>query len=116
MEILHDGLLKLNPGCRIPNLPEKSIWCNLYLNNDNALEKRKNLIENYLQYIMNHKFLKNNSVFKIFLSEEMENYKSFLNKNKKENDTNTNILFNYLKTLKKNYLPQSINKIFKPLK
>jgi len=114
LEILHDGLIKLNPGCRIPNLPEKSIWCNLYLNNDNALEKRKKQIENYLQLIMNHKFLKNNSVFKIFISDEMENYKNFLNQNKKENDTNN--LLRYLKTMKKNYLPKSISKIFKSSK
>ena len=114
MEILHDGLLKLNPGCRIPNLPEKSIWCNLYLNNDNALEKRKNQIENYLHLIMNHKFLHNNSIFKIFLSDEMENYKNYLSRNKKGIDTNN--LLKYLKTLKKNYLPKSINKILTPTK
>lgn len=114
MEILHDGLIKLNPGCRIPNLPEKSIWCNLYLNNDNALEKRKNQIENYLTFIMNHKFLKNNSVFKIFLTEEMDNYKNFLTQNKKGIDSN--IILSYLKTLKKNYLPRSINKILNPSK
>ena len=86
----------------------------MYINNENALEKRKIQIENYLQSIMNHKFLKNNSVFKIFLSEEMENYKIFLSKNKKGIDANN--LFRYLKSLEKNYLPKSINKILNPSK
>jgi len=113
-EILHEGLLKFNPGSRIYSLPEKSIWCNLYINNDNALEKRKAQIAEYLKYILNHKFLKHNPIFQIFLTEELENYKSYISSHKKGIDSRK--IYEFLKTLKKNYLPKSINKILTPLK
>ena len=109
---MHDGLLKINPGSRIPDLPKKSIWCNIYINNDNALENRKNQIAEYLKYILNHKFLKNNPIFQLFLTEELENYKNYLTKNKKGIDSKK--LIDFLKTVKKNYLPKSIDKIFTP--
>lgn len=111
-EILHDGLVKINPGSRIPKLPEKSIWCNIYINNDNALEKRKNQIGDYLKYILLHKFLKNNPIFQIFLSDELEEYKNYFSRNKKGIDTKK--IIEFLKSVKKNYLPKSINKIFSP--
>lgn len=102
--------MKINPGSRIPNLPNKSIWCNIYINNDNALEKRKNQIAEYLKYILNHKFLKQNPIFQIFLSEELEKYKNYIIKNKKGIDTQK--LIEFVKTVKKNYLPKSINIFF----
>jgi len=94
-------------------LPKKSIWCNIYINNDNNLEKRKNQIGEYLKYILNHNFLKNNPIFQIFLTDELEKYKNYLIKNK--NGFETKNLFEFLKTVKKNYLPKSINNIFSPL-
>lgn len=77
---MHEGLIKYNPGCRLPALPEKSIWCNLYINNDMQLDKRKTQIENYLQYIANHKHLKTNPIFMLFISDRFEKYKESLNK------------------------------------
>lgn len=82
IEWLHDGLLKYNPGSRIPNLPEKNIWANLSVNNDQILEKRRKHIEEYLNYISNHKFLNLNPNFEIFIS---ENY----DKSKGENNGST---------------------------
>jgi hypothetical protein len=80
---LHEGLIKYNPGCRLPNMPEKSIWCNLYINNDSKLDKRKSQIENYLQYITNHKHLQINPVFRLFISDQFEKYKESSNKESK---------------------------------
>lgn len=102
----------MNPGSRIPNLPEKSVWCNIYINNDNALEKRKYQIGEYLKYILNHKFLKYNQIFQIFLSEELQKYKNYISKNKKQIDTK--ILLEFFRKVKKNYFPKSFNKIFTP--
>jgi hypothetical protein len=76
------------------------------------LEKRKNQISDYLKYILNHKFLKNNPIFQIFLSEELEQYKNYFSKNKKTVDTKK--IMEFLKSVKKNYLPKSINKILTP--
>ncbi len=76
IEILHEGLIRFNPGCRIAPMPEKSIWCNLYVNNDYSLEKRKKSIEEYLNYINSHYYLRHNPIFNIFLSDDFERYKT----------------------------------------
>ena len=80
LEILNDGLIRYNPGCRIPPLPEKSVWCNLYVNNDSHLGKRKRQIEEYLNYIHLHKYLSQNQIYLIFLSDDFEQYKNDYNK------------------------------------
>ena len=74
--MLHEGLIKYNPGSRIPQIPEKSIWCNTCVNIDQLLDKRKKQIEEYLNYINNHKYLNKNPIFLIFLSEDFEKYKN----------------------------------------
>jgi len=62
-------------------MPEKSIWYNLCVNNDYYLEKRKKKIEEYLNYINNHKYLSQNPIFEIFFTNEFDYYKSELMKN-----------------------------------
>lgn len=85
IEWLHDGLLKYNPGCRIPPLPEKNIWCNLNVNNNSMLEKRRKHIEEYLNYINSHKYLSQNPHYVTFLIEDFEKIRA-------ESDTKTSIL------------------------
>jgi len=76
IEWLHEGLIKHNPGCRILNLPEKSFWANLNVNNVQLLEKRKKQIEEYLNYINNHKYLSINPNYLLFLSDDFERNKN----------------------------------------
>ena len=85
IEWLHKGLIKENPGCKILPLPEKSMWCNLNLNNNQELEKRQQSIETYLNYVGNHKYLSRNSYFRQFIS---QNYS--LSKMKEEDNSYTN--------------------------
>ena len=82
IEWLHKGLIKENPGCKILPLPEKSMWCNLNLNNNQELEKRQQSIETYLNYVGNHKYLSRNSYFRQFIS---QNYS--LSKMKEEDNS-----------------------------
>jgi len=79
MEWLHNELLENNPGCKIIDIPEKSFWTNLKANNSDLLENRKKLIEQYLNYINKHLYLKKNKSFKEFLS---SNFNSDTNKKK----------------------------------
>lgn len=67
-EWLHKELLEKNPGCKIIDIPEKNVWCNLKVNNNESLEIRRKQIENYLNYINKHKYLMKNTSFKEFLS------------------------------------------------
>jgi hypothetical protein len=76
IEWLHEGLLKYNPGCRIPILPEKNLWANINVNNSQLLEKRRKHIEEYLNYINNHKYLRLNPNFQIFISNDFEKNKN----------------------------------------
>ena len=85
IEWLHKGLIKENPGCKILPLPEKSMWCNLNLNNNQELEKRQQSIETYLNYVGNHKYLSRNSYFRQFTD---QNYS--LSKMKEEDNSYTN--------------------------
>ena len=85
IEWLHKGLIKENPGCKILPLPEKSMWCNLNLNNNQELEKRQQSIETYLNYVGKHKYLFRNSYFLQFISSNFS-----LSKMKEEDNTYTN--------------------------
>ena len=85
IEWLHKGLIKENPGCKILPLPEKSMWCNLNLNNKQELEKRQQSIETYLNYVGKHQYLFKNSYFLRFIS---QNYS--LSKMKEEDNSYTN--------------------------
>lgn len=75
IEWLHEGLIKYNPGSRIPKLPEKSLWCNLSVNNKLELEKRKQQIEAYLNCINGHKYLSLNPCYLNFISKEFNSTK-----------------------------------------
>jgi hypothetical protein len=75
IEWLQEGLLKLNPGCRIQQLPEKSVWCNLNVNNNQMLENRKKHIEEYLNYINNHKYLSQNPYYTLFIIHDFDKSK-----------------------------------------
>ena len=72
IEWLYDSLIKANPGCCIPNLPEKSIWGNLSLKNDQELEQRKFFIRSFLDYIYKHKHLSKNPNFQSFISSSFD--------------------------------------------
>lgn len=72
MEWLNKNLIKTDPGCRIPFLPEKNVWCKLNLNNEAELEIRKEKIQAYLTYINHHKYLSKNPYFQIFLSDSFK--------------------------------------------
>jgi hypothetical protein len=85
IEWLHEGLMKFNPGCRISKLPEKNMWANINVNNSQLLEKRRKLIEEYLNYLNNHKYLKLNPNFQIFISNDFE-------KNKNESGNKSTIM------------------------
>jgi hypothetical protein len=76
IEILHEGLIKYNPGSKVPTIPEKSIWCNLNVQNSAVLGKRKRSIEEYLSYVYAHRHLSQNPIFRIFISDDFNNYKS----------------------------------------
>jgi len=76
IEWLHEGLLKFNPGCRIPILPVKNLWANINVNNSQLLEKRRKHIEEYLNYINIHKYLRLNPNFQIFISNDFEKNKN----------------------------------------
>lgn len=69
IEWLHNILLETNPGCRVPSLPEKTIWTNLGVNNDTFLDKRKKDVEVYLNYINSHKYLSKNPYYQEFISD-----------------------------------------------
>ena len=70
IEKLQEGLIKYDPGCFIPAIPEKSIWYNICVSNQSKAESRKQALEKYLNYIYNHKYLSENPVFKKFLSDD----------------------------------------------
>jgi len=68
LEWLHNELIENNPGCKIIDIPEKTFWTNIKANNNDLLENRKKLIDQYLNYINKHYYLSKNKSFKEFLS------------------------------------------------
>ena len=97
-EWLHKELLDKNPGCKIIDIPEKNVWCNLKVNNNESLEIRRKQIENYLNYINKHLYLMKNISFKEFLS---YNYNSENNPKKSILDNLYNQMPTIFKTQKK---------------
>jgi hypothetical protein len=105
IESLYELLIKLNPGCRIPKLPEKSVWLNLAVNSENEVKKRQNEIEDFLNYVSQHKYLSQNPYFLEFISNNLTDSSSL--KSSIEDKTKSkgifskvssfsNSLFNYL--------------------
>jgi hypothetical protein len=72
IEWLHYELLKNNPGCRIPDLPEKNVKFNSAFINENDLNLRKKGIQDYLNYIANHKYLSSNHFYEEFISQDFK--------------------------------------------
>jgi hypothetical protein len=104
LEILYDGLIKYNPGCLIPELPEKNFWMNVSTSsNKNLLDKRKKKIEKYLNYINKHFYLSKNPVYLIFLSDDFERYKNDLKDGKNLYKIIKSKYNEYVKILKKNF-------------
>jgi hypothetical protein len=104
IESLYELLIKLNPGCRIPKLPEKSVWLNLAVNSENEVKKRQNEIEDFLNYVSQHKYLSQNPTFLKFISNDLTDSSSLKNNNddKKTNkgifskvSSFSNSLYNY---------------------
>lgn len=76
IELLHNCLIQSLPGCLIPPLPSKSFWMNVYVsNNQNTIQVRKKQIEDYLMYIITHKYLSVSQVFQSFISDQFAQYK-----------------------------------------
>ena len=64
---LYKTLLLKAPGCRIPNIPSKSIKLKINYANQKEIKERKEGIEEFLKYIVEHKILrKNKYVIKFF--------------------------------------------------
>jgi regulator of sigma D len=72
IEWLHNELLRLNPGCRIPDLPEKSVKFNSPFIKEEELKSRREAIQEYLNYIANHKYLSNNPAFVEFTKDNFK--------------------------------------------
>ena len=101
LEILYDGLIKYNPGCLIPDIPEKIFWMNVSTgSNKDLLDKRKTKIEKYLNYINKHYYLSKNPVFLIFLSDDFERYKNDLKDGKNLYKLIKNKYNNYMNIVK----------------
>ncbi len=79
IESLYELLIKLNPGCRIPKLPEKSVWLNLAVNSENEVKKRQNEIEDFLNYVSQHKYLSQNPYYLEFISSNLSDSSSLKN-------------------------------------
>jgi hypothetical protein len=69
------GLIETNPGCRIPSLPEKSLWLNLNISSKDMLVERKKKFEEFLRYISKHEYLKKNIHFLNFIMPKFERTK-----------------------------------------
>ena len=104
IESLYESLIESNPGCRIPKLPEKSVWLNLAVNSENEVKKRQNEIEDFLNYVSQHKYLSQNPTFLKFISNDLTDSSSLKNNNddKKTNkgifskvSSFSNSLYNY---------------------
>lgn len=105
LEWLHRELLEYNPGCKILDIPEKNIWSNLNVNNNDLLENRKKHIETYLNYINKHTFLKKNKRFHEFLSSTFNSDTS----SKKTLLDNISILKNHLPSIFKTQKSLGVN-------
>lgn len=64
---LHADLEKFNPGCKIPEPPEKNYKTN-YVEDKEFLDKRMENMQKYLKYVIKHPHLRKNIAFVQFLS------------------------------------------------
>ena len=57
---LYKTLLVKAPGCRIPNIPSKSIWLKINYGNEKEVKEREKGVEEFLKHIIEHKILRKN--------------------------------------------------------
>ena len=67
IEWLHNNLLRDAAGCKIPALPDKNILTNI-VQSESVINLRKKQIENYLNYLNSHPYIKKNQYFLKFFS------------------------------------------------
>ena len=83
---LYKTLLLKAPGCRIPNIPTKSIWLKINYGNEKEVKERQEGIMVFLNHLIEHKILRKNKYVIKFFSPE-ENFFTYQNnlKSEKEN-------------------------------
>ena len=84
---LYKTLLLKAPGCRIPNIPSKSIWLKINYGNEKEVKERQEGIMEFLNHIIQHKILRKNKYVIKFFSPE-ENSFTFQNSLKSEKENN----------------------------
>ena len=84
---LYKTLLLKAPGCRIPNIPSKSIWLKINYGNEKEVKERQEGIMEFLNHIIQHKILRKNKYVIKFFSPE-ENSFTFQNNLKSEKENN----------------------------
>ena len=68
---LYKTLLLKSPGCRIPDIPNKSIWLKINYGNEGQVKERQEGIMEFLNHLVQHKILrKNKYVIKFFSPSE----------------------------------------------
>ena len=68
---LYKTLLLKSPGCRIPDIPNKSIWLKINYGNESQVKERQEGIMEFLNHLVQHKILrKNKYVIKFFSPNE----------------------------------------------
>jgi hypothetical protein len=85
---LYKTLKLKSPGCRIPDIPDKSIWLKINYGNENQRKEREEGIKEFLDHLVQHKILrKNKYVIKFFSPNEKNfSYKNNLINPKGSND------------------------------
>ena len=83
---LYKTLILKAPGCRIPNIPSKSIWLKINYGNEKEVKERQEGIMAFLNHLIEHKILRKNKYVIKFFSPE-ENFFTYQNnlKSEKEN-------------------------------
>ena len=83
---LYKTLILKAPGCRIPNIPSKSIWLKINYGNEKEVKERQEGIMVFLNHLIEHKILRKNKYVIKFFSPE-ENFFTYQNnlKSEKEN-------------------------------
>ena len=86
---LYKTLKLKSPGCRIPDIPEKSIWLKINYGNQNQMKERQEGIMEFLTHLVEHKILRKNKYVIKFFSPNEKNFSYNDNLiNKKGNDDN----------------------------
>ena len=70
LERLNNHFINTAKGCRLPILPEKNIWINFSLHNNSIIEDRKLQIQEFIDFIINHKKLSLNPYFEKFIAND----------------------------------------------